>query len=53
VTVSPDAGGTYPSSSFTFVATATAKPGSYTVTVTGTGGGVSRQTMLTLQVKRK
>jgi hypothetical protein len=53
VTVSPDAGGTYPSTSLTFAAAATAKPGSYTVTITGTGGGASDLTTLTLQVKRK
>jgi FG-GAP-like repeat len=53
VTVSPDAGGTYPSTTLTFAATAKAALGSSTVVVTGTGGGISHFTTLTLQVQRK
>jgi hypothetical protein len=54
VTVSPNAAGNYPLTTFTFAASATAAPGTYTITVTRTGtGGTSRSTTLTLRVKRK
>jgi FG-GAP-like repeat len=53
VTVSPNASGTYPSTSLTFAATATVKTGSHTVTITATGGGVTNLTTLRLEVRRR